>query len=211
MKTYSIGLIGLEQRRTVVFGGGPVAARKAAGLLAAGARVTVISPALSAEMQAWADAGAVTVVERVYQPGDLRGVFLAVAATDDPVANQAIWQEANAEHCLVNVVDQPALSHFIVPAVVRRGEISVTVSTGGASPALTRHLRETLESVIGPEYGDLAELLAELRPELIEHYPASEARLAAVRQLIEAGVLDIIRREGRAAGRQFAQQALLTR
>ena len=167
MKTYPINLIGLETRRCVVVGGGAVAARKLAGLLAAGARVTVISPELSTEVESRAADRQITVLRRAYEPGDLSGAFLVIAATDDPPTNAAVWDEARQLGCLINAVDDPAHSNFILPAVVRRGEVNLAISTGGASPTLARRLREQLETQVGPEYGDLAGLMAELRPEIM--------------------------------------------
>jgi len=144
-----------------------VAARKVAGLLAAGARVTVISPELSTEVESRAAERQITVLRRAYEPGDLSGAFLVIAATDDPPANAAVWEEARQLGCLINAVDDPAHSNFILPAVVRRGEVNLAISTGGASPTLARRLREQLETQVGPEYGDLAGLMAELRPEIM--------------------------------------------
>ncbi|MCX7671514.1 MAG: bifunctional precorrin-2 dehydrogenase/sirohydrochlorin ferrochelatase [Anaerolineae bacterium] len=201
MKHYPINLIGLAARRVVVIGGGTVAARKVAGLRAAGAMVTIISPTLSPELEQLAEAGEVQVARRAYRPGDLEGAFLAIAATDDRAVNQAVWEEAERRGCLINVVDDPDHSNFIVPAVVRRGEITLAISTGGASPALARQLRERLEAAIGPEYGVLATLLAELRPELFKRFPPGAARLAAVQRLINSDVLEIIRQDGIDAAR----------
>lgn len=201
MDTYPISLIGLAERRCVVIGGGVVAARKVAGLLAARAAVTVISPALTPELDRLAADGAVQALRRPYQPGDLAGAFLVIAATDDPAVNQAVWAEANEQGCLVNAVDDPAHSNFIVPAIVRRDEITVAIQTGGASPALARRLRERLEAVFGPEYGVLARLLAELRPELMARFAPGQPRLAAALRLVDSDVLEIIRRDGAEAAR----------
>ena len=87
---------------------------------------------------------------------------------------------------------------------MRRGEVSVSVTTGGSSPALARRLRERLEALIGPEYGDLAALLAEIRPGLMERYSSGQPRLAAAFRLIDSGLLEVIRRDGLAAGREYA-------
>jgi precorrin-2 dehydrogenase/sirohydrochlorin ferrochelatase len=208
MKTYPICLIGLHERSAVVVGGGRVAARKVYGLLAAGARVTVISPDVLPELQTLGQAGRVQIIQRPYQEGDLAGAFLAVVATDDTSVNQAAWQEAMRYGCLVNVVDDPTRSDFIVPAVLRRGELTIAVSTGGASPALARHLRQQLEAWIGPEYGELAELLAELRPTLIAAFETEDERQAAADQLVSSDILGVLKRQGYAAARQYAQQLL---
>lgn len=208
MKTYSICLIGLERRRTVVVGGGNIATRKVTGLLEAGAQVTVISPILTSELKKLAEAGRIVVIERPYREGDLAGAFLVIAATDDLAINEAVWQEAEQRGCLVNVVDDPPHCNFILPAIVRRGEVTVAVSTGGASPALARRLREWLETLIGPEYGDLATLLAELRPELQSRYKDEKARLEAAFRLVDSDLLNIIKEKGMDAARTRAWQLL---
>jgi siroheme synthase-like protein len=208
MKTYPICLVGLETRRAVVVGGGTVAARKVAALLEAGAQVTVISPDLAPALTALAAEGRIAAVVRPYRDGDLAGAFLAIAAAGDPAVNEAVWREAGRCGCLVNVVDDPAHSHFIMPAVVRRGEVTIAVSTGGASPALARRLREKLEAEIGPEYGILAEILAELRPELVARFDRGDARQAAALALVDSDLLETIRSQGADAGLRRARELL---
>lgn len=185
-----------------------MAARKVEGLLAAGAQVMVISPILNPELQALANSGIITLIQRSYQDGDLDGAFLAIAATDDATVNHAVWAEAIKTGCLVNVVDDPEHSTFILPAIVQRGEMSVAVSTGGGSPALARHLRERLEGLIGPEYGTLTELMAELRPELIAGFPPGKDRLQAALRIVDSNILHVIQNEGRDAALTYARQQL---
>ena len=196
MKTYPISLIGLERRHTVVVGGGNIAARKVETLLEADARVTVISPTLVPALKALAEAGQIRVISRPYQNGDLSSAFLVIAATDDPNVNQMVWQEAEQCGCLLNVVDEPSLCHFISPATIRRGDITISVSTGGTSPALARRLREQLETLIGPEYGELASLLAELRPELQSRYTDDSERQQAAFRLVDSDLARIIKQKG---------------
>lgn len=208
VKTYPICLIGLERRQAVVVGGGSVAARKVGELLEADAHVTVISPSLTPELEALAKAGRITIIRRPYRKGDLSNAFLAIAATDDPVVNQTIWREAEQHGCLVNVVDDPAHCHFITPAVIRHGDVTVTVSTGGTSPALARRLRERLETLIGPEYGELAALLAELRPELRSRYSQEKDRQEAAFRLVDSELISIIKAKGIGEARVRAWQLL---
>ena len=210
MQTYPVCLVGLEQRRTVVIGGGKVAARKAQALLAAGASITAISPEFCLEFQSLAESGApVEMVRRSYQPGDLQGAFLVIAATDDPSVNQAVWDEARERSCLINVVDDPGRSNFILPAVVTRGELKIAITTGGASPALARRLREQLEVQIGPEYAGLAQLLAELRRELHERFSPGEPRRQAALHLVDSDLLAVLRQEGSQAARTLALDLLM--
>jgi precorrin-2 dehydrogenase/sirohydrochlorin ferrochelatase len=208
MKTYPICLIGLEQRQTIVIGGGQIAARKVFSLLNAGARVRVIAPALVPALCALAAAESIEVLEREYRAGDLADAFLVIAATNDPAVNQQVWAEAQQRDCLINVVDDPVHSNFIVPAHFQRGEINVAITTGGASPALARRLREQLEQMIGPEYADLADVLAQTRSVLLARHAPGEPRLAAALHLIDSELLDVIRRDGREAGKQYALDLL---
>jgi len=185
-----------------------VAARKVEGLLAADAQVKVISPVLVLELQSMVDSDAITFIQRSYQDGDLEGAFLAIAATDNLTVNRAVWAEAKQRGCLINVVDDPEHSSFILPAILQHGEMSVAVSTGGGSPALARRLRERLEGIIGPEYGILTNVMAELRPELIAGFPSGEARLQAALQVIDSDILHIIQTQGKDAALTYAREQL---
>jgi precorrin-2 dehydrogenase/sirohydrochlorin ferrochelatase len=206
VKTYTICLTGLDRYHSVVVGGGIVANRKVAGLLDAGAFVQVISPELCPELASAARRGDIQVIRREYQGGDLQGARLAIAATGDPQVNARIARDGQACGCLVNVVDDPQHSDFILPAVVRRGEMTIAISTGGASPALAHCLRERLEQEIDPGYGELARLLAETRPELLVRFKTSSDRLAAVRSLLESGMLAMLEDQGYEAALSYARQ-----
>jgi len=163
MTSYYPLFLDLDGQPCVVVGGGSVARRKVESLLACRARVRVISPLLCPELAELAAHGQVAHTARRYRAGDLAGAMLAVAATDDSETNQAVFAEASAKRMLVNVVDDPAHCNFIVPASFSRGELTVAISTGGASPALARRLRERLEAELGPEYGTLVTLVGEVR------------------------------------------------
>ncbi len=207
MRTYPICLVQLDRRRSVVVGGGQVAARKVEALLAAGAAVTVISPALDPHLEELVQTACVEWLCRAYQDGDLEGAFLVISATDNPDVNQAVWQEAERRGCLVNVVDEPERCNFIVPAVVRRGEVLAALTTGGASPALAHRLRQRLEAWLTPGYADLAAILAELRPELKRRF-SPELRLPAALYLIDSDLLDLTETWGPAAGLAHARVLL---
>jgi precorrin-2 dehydrogenase/sirohydrochlorin ferrochelatase len=133
-------------RRCVVFGSGPIAHARVVALIEGGAEVTVIA--------------------RPYEDGDLAGVFLAVAATGDAAEAARIFAEAEREGVLLNSVDDPAHCHFAVPAVLRRGDLTVTVSTGGRAPGYARRLRDELSRVVGAEHGTLVDLIGDVRAEL---------------------------------------------
>ena len=208
MKTYTICLIGLQSRQTVVIGGGQVAARKIEGLLAAGAQVNVISPAIIPEIQKTVTSGVISYTQRTYRDGDLENVFIAIAATDDSPVNQAVWAEAIRRGCLINVVDDPEHSTFIMPAILQRGEMSVAISTGGSSPALARRIRERLEKVIEPENSILTKIMAELRPELIASFPPGKPRLQAALRVVDSDILRIIKIQGEDAALTYARKQL---
>jgi siroheme synthase-like protein len=156
----------LAGRPCVVLGGGAVAERKVQALLEAGAVVTLVSPALSPALATLACAGRIRHVARPYVDGDLAGAALAFAATDDGVVNAEVAREARARGVWVNAADDPAHCDAILPAVVRRGAVTVAISTGGASPALARAVRERLERALPQAYGPLAQAAAEARREL---------------------------------------------
>ena len=166
MPPYYPVYLDLRDKRCVVIGGGGVAERKVQGLLECDASVTVISPMVTAGIGERAAAGDLRWEAREYAGGDLKGVHLAIAATDQQQVNLDIAQEAAREKVILNVVDNPPLCTFIAPAVVRRGEVTVALSTGGASPALARKMRESLEASDILEYAHLAEVLSSARKEL---------------------------------------------
>lgn len=156
-------VIEMTDRPVLVIGGGAVAERKVEGLLAAGARVTVLAPALTARLLAWVREGRIGHVGRAYRTGDLEGYRVAFAATDDGQVNAAVAGEARERAVWLNAADDPGHSDFILPSVLRRGDLVVAVTTGGASPALARAVREELEAHLTEEYADLASLVAEVR------------------------------------------------
>ena len=156
----------MKGRPCLVVGGGQVAQRKVEGLLAAEAAVTVVSPDLTAGLATLEKEGRVTHRQREYRRGDLEGFAIVVAATADKTTNARVAQDARTSGVFVNAVDDPASCDFILPSVVRRGEMVLAVSTGGLSPALARRLREELEAYLSDDFAPLVELLAEVRGDL---------------------------------------------
>jgi precorrin-2 dehydrogenase/sirohydrochlorin ferrochelatase len=188
---YYPAYLDLRGRPCIVIGGGEVAARKVASLLEAGARVTVVSPTLAAELRALADTHEVVHHARAYRRGDLAGAWLACAATDDEAVHAAIAAEAAEARVFLNVVDRPALCGFIVPALVTRGVVSVAVSTGGASPALAKRLAGDLDAALGAEWAVAARVLGALRARLAGMEPTARARIFSA--LADAPLLQAIR------------------
>lgn len=181
--------LSLEGRPCVVIGGGAVAGQRVESLLAAGARVTLIAPEIGAGLAALADTHELVHLDRTWRPGDLAGVFLAVAATGDSLAQRAIADEAERFGVLLNVADVPALCSVTFPAVLRHGDFTVAIATGGASPGLARVVRDELGGWIGPEYGSLTAILAEVRRRLD---PGAARRRVFVR-LLQSPLLEWLR------------------
>src|SRR5260370_26856764 len=127
-------------RSAIVVGGDRVAAEKAAGLSASGAHVSVISPVFCDELLLQAEQKQLTLRRKTYEPGDLAGAFVVIAATNDPQLIQAIWAETQERGQPVNIVDVPEYCSFILPSVLRRGQLTIAVSTEGASPGLAKRI-----------------------------------------------------------------------
>jgi precorrin-2 dehydrogenase/sirohydrochlorin ferrochelatase len=154
-------------RQCLVIGGGRVGERKVKGLLAHGALITVVSPELNEALSSLLRDGAIQWRNRSYQEGDLAGAFLVIAATDDPAVQERVHAEAEARNILLNVADVPKWCNFILPATARRGDLSISVSTAGKSPALASAMRQALELQFGPEYGVLVNILGSLRDSVL--------------------------------------------
>ena len=175
-------------------GGGAVAERKVESLLECGALVKVVTREATSALAELARSGSIELGLRDYISDDLLGIFLVIAATDDPTVQARIGSEAKERGLLVNVVDDPANCTFIVPAVARRGELSIAVSTGGRSPALAARIREKLEGLFGPEYEEWVDLLGQLRETLALRFPDAEERKAAWYRVVDSNCLELIRR-----------------
>lgn len=165
--TYAVSLV-LQGRKCVVVGAGDVGERKIDALLESGAEVVVIGPDATPDVRAWARDGRIAWTDREYMAGDLDGAFLAIAATDDREVNRRIAEEASARRVLLNVVDDPELCMFTALALLKRGDLTVAISTNGKSPAMARKVREELEARFPENYGDLVTAAAEARDALRE-------------------------------------------
>ncbi len=167
----------LAGRRCVVVGAGSVGQSRIESLLPTGAHIRVVAPAATPAIVAWAAAGRLRWERRTFDPADLDGAFLVIAATSSPAVNEAVFRAAEARGVLCNAVDEPDRCHFYYPAVVRRGQLQIAISTGGLSPALAHRLRVELEKQFGPEYGPWLESLGEARrAATIKPLPAAQRR-----------------------------------
>jgi len=199
MPTYYPMMVDLAGRRCLVVGGGRVAERKVALLLEAGADVAVVSPVVTPRIADLAARGAIRLARRTVRPADLDRVFLAFAATDDAEVNQGVAREVRSAGGLVNVADAPEACDFHVPSVVRRGDLTIAISTGGGSPALAKRLRQRLEATIGPEYEAFLAALRELRARAKEVIADPAERQALFRRAADSDLFEHASRGDKAA------------
>jgi precorrin-2 dehydrogenase / sirohydrochlorin ferrochelatase len=196
MMLYPI-FLNLTAKRVVVIGGGTVAERKVQSLLEGGAKITVISPQLTAGLLELAEAGRLHLQHRKYRTGDCQGATLVLSATDDAQVSRAVWQEATEAGIMINTADQPAFCDFMMPAILRRGDLTVAISTAGSSPVLAGRLRDEISKVLGAEYEQLIELLASLRPEIRSRVAHEEDRKGLYHRILDSNVLALLRRNNR--------------
>ncbi len=196
MYYYPINL-DVNGQEAIVIGGGGVAARKCLGLVAAGARVRVIAPVLDPTLALLAENGQVSHLARGYAPGDLAGAFLVFAATDDRGINRAVALEARARGVLADIADDPQLGSFTSPAVLARGELTITVSTGGGSPALARKIRDELETRFGPEYATAIAILRAIREKLLTETGNSAYNKKILNALVDRDLPALVKNQSR--------------
>lgn len=185
-------MLDLRERLVLLVGGGQVAGRKLASLIEAGALVRLVAPRLAPDTAAQLPHARVEHRQRGFTPGDLDGAWLAICATDNEPLNRAVAAAAEARRIFVNVVDVPDLCSFIVPASLRRGELTVAVSTGGAGPAVARRLREDLERQFGPPWGPYLILMRRARNWLKAQGRPAAANRPLFFALADAGLLELV-------------------
>lgn len=167
MTEYYPVFLNLKNKLCVVIGGGKVAERKVISLLKAGAKVKIISPEVTETLKKLIQTRDIQWEKRPYQEEDLKEAFLVIAATSSPEVQVRVFQEAEEKGIPCNVVDKPELCSFIVPSVVQRGDLLIAISTGGASPAVARRIREKLESLFGEEYTIYLRLMRKIREKVL--------------------------------------------
>ncbi len=208
MKRYYPVFLDLEGRKCVVVGGGEVAARKARSLTDAGARVKVVSPEFSQRLLKLAEKGKVVLDRKAFQAGDLDGVFLAIACTDDAKVNERVYTAAKRRRVLANVVDSTRLCDFIIPSVVSRGALKIAISTSGVSPALARRIRKELEKRYGRRYSDFLGLMGKSRCRIIREVPRLHDRKKVFDALTADSFLAKFLRGNRAEGKKLFEGKL---
>jgi len=185
--------IDIEDRDVVIIGGGNVCARKAETMMKYGARVTVVSPEFTDEIEGWARDGALAIKRKTYEDADLEGANIVIASTDDQSVNERVAADCRRRRIPVNVVDVTPLCEFIVPAIIQSGSIQIAVSTGGKSPALGRTLKEDLQRFVGPEYAEVNDVLGTLREGAKSVLPTDVDRKRFFDGIIARGILDMLR------------------
>jgi precorrin-2 dehydrogenase / sirohydrochlorin ferrochelatase len=192
-RPYYPAILDIAGRRALVVGAGKVGEGKITGLVNAGAAVKVVSLTATPQVQRWADDGAIDLELRPYESSDLDGRFLVIAATEDNHTNVRVYEDAERRQMLCNVVDVTHLCNFILPSIVRRGDLAIAVSTGGASPALARRIRISLGQCYGDEYAVGMELLGSLREELKTLYPHPHERKVIFERMVYSELMDLVR------------------
>ena len=208
MRYYPI-FLNLTDQLSIIVGGGTIAEGKVTGLLEADAKVLVIAPEVTPAMRELAESGRVTWEQRAYRDGDLEGAAIAISATDDPEVNHQVWAEANRRGILINVVDDVPYCNFIAPALVRRGDITLAISTNGKMPALAAHMRREMDKTFGDDYLKLLEMTAPLRVELGTKNLPYKTRQQLWRKLFEeTELLSLIRQDKEEAAQALAREVL---
>ena len=186
----------LSGKECLVVGGGQVAERKVRSLLECGARVRVVSPEISGGLKSLAEEGGISYRRGYYRAADLEGIFLVIGSTDREEVNRQVAEDCASRGLLVNIVDDPTKGNFFVPAVVRRGALTIAVSTGGKSPLLARRIREELEKTYGPHYEEFLDILGELREDVIRKVGDGGKKRDILESLVDDLVLSLLK-EGR--------------
>jgi len=198
----------LEGRKCLMIGGGAVAERKAATLMEYEADIHIISPMVTDQIRAWAAERKVLWQPEVFQSHHLQGAYLVFIATDDQVQNKTIAALCRQEGILVNAVDDPPNCDFFVPSILRRGSLSVAVSTEGQSPLLAAKLRRELEKTIDLEYEEWVEILGVVRERLKQVEPDIEVRKKILAAIVYSDLLDLLIQEGREKVEERIEQCI---
>jgi len=185
----------LSCKKTVVIGGGVVAQRKIETLLECGANIHVISRDLTPELQDMLKKGYIRLLCHEFDESRVEDAFLIIIATNDRDLNQRVSGIARRRNILVNVVDQPEECSFIVPSVIKRGDLLIAISTSGKSPAMAKRIRETLEAQFGNEYGSFLNMMGRIRKQLrLDGIPEHE-RARTFQELVDSHLLESIKKQ----------------
>jgi precorrin-2 dehydrogenase/sirohydrochlorin ferrochelatase len=184
----------IKGRQCLVVGGGAVASRKAQTLIDCEAIVTVVSPEFSEALKNLEQTSDVTLIQRPYQTSDLDEKFLVIGATNDEKLNRRVNADAEQRHMLCNIADVPDICNFILPAIIRRGDLCLAISTSGKSPAFAKKLRKDLEKTFGDEYALFLKLMGEIRKKLLAEEHAPEAHKPIFEKLLSHSLPEMIKK-----------------
>lgn len=193
MAKYYPAQINIKNKNCVVVGGGKVAWRKVCSLKNAGAKVVVVSPVFCPEME---KEEGIELVKQKYDERFLNEAVIVIASTDNEAVNEKVYHDAARKGILVNVVDKPDYCSFIVPSSIVRGDLCITISTGGASPAFARNIRLQLEEQFGNEYGEFIELLSEMRSKVLDEVPDEKIRREILQRIAELDMFGLFKETG---------------
>ena len=199
--------LNIESGKSVVVGGGEVAYRKACGLKEAGSNVIVISPEFCDH---FLKPDNLTLIKRKYAKGDIDGATIVIASTNDKETNKQVYTDASVRNIPVNIVDQPDLCSFIVPSVIRRGDLCISISTGGTGPALAKSIRLTLEEHFGPEYTDYTELLSSMRQVVLSTIIDGAKRRKILKRFADNEFIDMVKNNGKQAAENAMREIILS-
>ena len=192
MRYYPVNL-DIKGRKCLVIGGGDVGTRKVTTLLECKASVIVVSREASEKLLKLAGLGLITLIKRSYVVSDLEGMFLVICATDDEKLNRQVSRDAEKLNMLCNIADRPDACNFILPSIVKRGDLVISISTSGKSPAYAKKLRKDLEKQYGEEYGILIRMMGAIRSRLLRESHEPEAHKHIFEDLIEKDLVNMIR------------------
>jgi siroheme synthase-like protein len=198
----------LGGRRVVIVGGGAVAAQKAQALLAAGARLVVVSKDVDDALAALCQGTSAELVKSRYSKNYIAEAVLVIAATNDEQLNKQIYKDCQELEILCNVVDAPQLSDFITPAVVKRGDLQVTIGTEGHCPAYAGHLRKKLEQIFTDKHGEFLAELEKLRKHIIKDVPDEAERKVLLGELVDDKSFEYFVQNGPAKWREYADKLI---
>lgn len=195
-REYYPAFLNIAGQQCVIIGGGRVAERKCSTLLRAGARVTVISPEITRRLEQYREKGLLNHVRRHYKKGDIQAAFAVIVATDSEETNRQVVTDAAASRVLLNVVDNPALCTFIAPSVLKRGPLTIAVSTGGISPAMAHTIRRELERMYGAEFSGYLRFVKDLRRRALTEISDKAEREQFLKGLASEEMMTLLRRKG---------------
>ena len=198
----------LNNRRVVVVGGGPVAARKVQALLAAQADVVVVADVIDDMLMTFCNGAKAKLIKSNYSKDYLAGALLVIAATDNHQVNKQIYEDCQELKLLCNVVDEPELCDFFVPAVAKQGDLQIAVSTGGLCPAYAAQIKNRLANIFTEQHGQFLTELGRLRKPVIEHIPEPADRKSLMYALADDNSFEYFIQKGLNQWRQFARELI---